>query len=488
MGVYGEEFAPLLPTVMPLLIASLSQSETLEKEDEGSLSLTSNGFTANPEGADGEDDNDEDFIDIDDLDDEDLDYAAGSAIAVEKEVATDALLEIFRSTKQHFLPYVEPVVKELLVLLDHFWDGIRKAAATTLLSYIATFHEISNTPQWTPGINPAPLSDSLKQLSEAILPPVIEMWQDEIDRDVVNSLCEDFQVLIEKVGPAIIVPDHLETLCHLVLQILERKSPCQLDTDEEEAPVDQPAEQSEYDALLICSACDLVAGLAKALGGDFSQAFGQFFPEMAKYYHPSRTSTERSTAVGSLAEVTEAMGPAIQPYTSQLLQLGVQGLQDDDFEVKSNAAYLVGTIISSSPENLSGQYGQVFGVLQPLFSAADDKKEVIRARDNACGAVARMILKGGEALPLDQILPPLIAAPRTPSRTPTCSRSSSPSSPTTMPPSSLTSTRSSRCLQRSSQTRPAPRRRRTSPSPPRLTRDCSSSSARCLRTRSRLPV
>lgn len=121
-----------------------------------------NGFTANPEGADEDDDNDEDFVDIDDLDDEDLDYAAGSAIAVEKEVATDALLEIFRSTKQHFLPYVEPVVKELLVLLDHFWDGIRKAAATTLLSYVATFHEISNTPRWTPGINPVrPKSDRL---------------------------------------------------------------------------------------------------------------------------------------------------------------------------------------------------------------------------------------------------------------------------------------------------------------------------------------
>lgn len=113
------------------------------------------------------------------------------------------------------------------------------------------------------------------------------MWQDEEDRDVVNSLCEDFQVLIDKVGPAVVVPDHLDTICHLVLQLLERKAPCQLDTDEEEDQLpasEKPEEQSEYDALLICSACDLVATLAKSLGPDFGQAFGQFYPEMAKFY------------------------------------------------------------------------------------------------------------------------------------------------------------------------------------------------------------
>jgi hypothetical protein len=123
-------------------------------------------------------------------------------------------------------------------------------------------------------------------LVNEILPPIIEMWQDEDDRDVVNSLCEDFQVLIEKCGPAVIVPDHVDNVCHIVLQILERKAPCQLDTDEEEetAATDKPEEQSEYDALLICSACDLVATLAKALGADFGQAFGQFYPEMAKFY------------------------------------------------------------------------------------------------------------------------------------------------------------------------------------------------------------
>lgn len=205
--VYGEEFAPLLPTVMPLLVASLEQSEIPDEgEDEKTLALTANGFTSKPEGDDNDED-DDDYVDMEDLEDGDVDFASGSAIAIEKEVATDALLEIFRSTKGHFVPYIEPVVKELVNLLEHFWDGIRKSAATTLLSFIATFHEMSGVPKWTPGIHPEPLPSSLNQLCEAILPKVIEMWEEEDDRDVVNSLCEDFQALIEKVGPAVIVPN-----------------------------------------------------------------------------------------------------------------------------------------------------------------------------------------------------------------------------------------------------------------------------------------
>ena len=413
--VYGEEFAPLLPTVMPLLLASLSQSETIET-DEKTLALTANGFTSKPEanGADEDEDDDDDFIDIEDLDEEDLDYAAGSAIAVEKEVSADALLEIFRNTKGHFLPYLEPTVKALIELLEHFWDGIRKSAATALLSFVATFGEISNLPPYTPGLKTSPLPQNMQDLADAIIQPVIDMWSEEEDRDVVNSLCEDFQVLIEKLGPAIIVPKHLDTICTFAIQILQKKAPCQRDGDEDEeepaAEADVPAEQSEYDALLICSACDLVAAIAKALGGDFKQAINDFLPELAKYYNPARTTTERSTAVGSLAEIVEAMGQAITPYTAQLMQLGMLALADEHAEVTSNAAFFVGCLVYASSNDLSGEYTRILAALQSLFMVKPNDKDSLRARDNACGAVARLILKNPNAVPLEQVLPPVLAA------------------------------------------------------------------------------
>lgn len=104
------------------------------------------------------------------------------------------------------------------------------------------------------------------------------------------------------------------------------------------------------------------------------------------------------------------MGEAITSYTPQLSQLAQAALADEDPEVQSNAAYFVGTLTSASSQDLSSQYGPIFALLQNLFAPKNDKKETMRARDNACGAIARMILKNRSAVPIEQVLPPVIAA------------------------------------------------------------------------------
>jgi len=77
-------------------------------------------------------------------------------------------------------------------------------------------------------------------------------------------------------------PD-LETICSIAVQVLEQKAFCQQDPDQD-AEEEAPEDQAEYDSVLISSAGDLVAALANALGADFAQAFGTFFPLIAKYY------------------------------------------------------------------------------------------------------------------------------------------------------------------------------------------------------------
>lgn len=67
------------------------------------------------------------------------------------------------------------------------------------------------------------------------------------------------------------------------MQILEQKSFCQQDPDQDEED-EAPEDQAEYDSVLISSAGDLVAALANVLSADFAVAFGTFFPQIAKYY------------------------------------------------------------------------------------------------------------------------------------------------------------------------------------------------------------
>jgi hypothetical protein len=208
---------------------------------------------------------------------------------------------------------------------------------------------------------------------------------------------------------------------HLDL-ILQRKAPCQVD-DEEEAEIAAAGDQSEYDAALISTACDLVGTLATVLGGDFAQLFPTFLPNMAQYYvrafscrasflrssllrlhqDPSRSAGDRSTAIGSLAEIVNGMEAAVTPFTDSLFPLFLRALADPEAEVQSNAAFAMGSLIYRSQTDLSSQHLTVLGALHPLFNPAADSTRKDNARDNACGAVARMMLKNIAAVPLDQV-------------------------------------------------------------------------------------
>lgn len=88
------------------------------------------------------------------LEDVDVDKMidVNSAIAVEKEIAADTIGTLFAATGNHFLPYVEQCTIELVSLLNHYYEGIRKSATDSLLQIARTFYELSNHQEWQPGI------------------------------------------------------------------------------------------------------------------------------------------------------------------------------------------------------------------------------------------------------------------------------------------------------------------------------------------------
>jgi hypothetical protein len=86
------------------------------------------------------------------LEDIDLDKLldVNSAIAVEKEIAADTIGTLFVATRAHFLPFVESSTLELVGLLAHYYEGIRKSATESLLQIVRTFYELSDPAEWQP--------------------------------------------------------------------------------------------------------------------------------------------------------------------------------------------------------------------------------------------------------------------------------------------------------------------------------------------------
>ncbi|PLW29932.1 hypothetical protein PCANC_25290 [Puccinia coronata f. sp. avenae] len=293
-------------------------------------------------------------------------------VAVEKLVAADAVLELFEYTKASFIPYLETSIKSLTPLLTHFYPTTRKATATTLLSFISTAHEISDSPKFEPGFANIKMLDDVCKLVDLIIPKIMSLWRGEEKCDVVSDLCSSLSSIISTVGAGVVALTYLDE-----------------------------ARISHWQSLLIGSAADLVGTFATVLGANFAQVFQQFLPAVSKYYNPCYSSTDQKNTIGLLAEVINGLGSAVSPFTEDVLTLGVKATKDDDVEVRSNAAFFLGLLAYWTTVDISSQYLSILKCLQPLFIVPNDasREKSKRAKDNAAGAVARMILKNKAALP-----------------------------------------------------------------------------------------
>jgi hypothetical protein len=191
---------------------------------------------------------------------------------------------------------------------------------------------------------------------------------------------------------------------------LEKKSLCQQDPDGDDESVGVDSDSSEYEAALISNAADVFGAMATVLGPDFAQAFGSVLPLISNYSNPKRHSSERSMAVGCLGEIIVGLKAGVTQFTQQLLEIISRGLRDEEPDVRSNAAFASGVLVENSQADLSPHYLALLTALQPFFSVPDHSAPAVyNARDNAAGAISRMIIKNAAAVPLDQVLPVIIS-------------------------------------------------------------------------------
>lgn len=153
------------------------------------------------------------------------------------------------------------------------------------------------------------------------------------------------------------------------------------------------------------TALDVVVGLAAALGS----AFGELWKIFEKPVLRLVSSTEdlhRSTAVGTIAEITKYTGEAITPFTESLGQALARRLSDPDPLTKSNAAYAIGLLVlhSSDTSKTVPLFPQIWEKLEPLLSVQE-----MRMTDNVAGAVSRMMLKNPENSFVSEALPAVIS-------------------------------------------------------------------------------
>ena len=223
----------------------------------------------------------------------------------------------------------------------------------------------------------------------------------------VTDIHRDVAATLKLCGPAVLMTENgtvVPDLCQQLLAVITKRHPCQQDLGDE-ADEDILDESSEYDWLVIETAMEVVTCLAVALGGQFAELWKMFEKPIVKYAS-SQESTERSAAVGTIAECVGNMGEGCTAYTTGLLKLLLHRLSDEDPETKSNAVYGIGLLCEKTTQDdeIVKALPTIFSKIEPLLDAQDQA----RLLDNTAGCVSRFLAKHPEKLPIAEVLPRLV--------------------------------------------------------------------------------
>lgn len=398
--VYGAEFAGFLEQIVPEILKCLEQDE----------------FTFG-----GSDPLEED----EDEDDENGGFNVHTGITIEKEIAALALAELAIGTGADFAKYVDVSIKTLEDQIENSY-GMREAAMSCMFKIAKAMFNSTKGPDFKPpkGVPQQPYADaSVIELMGRVRSAAIKILADEFELSMVTCILDSFADALSVCGPIAIIDNandsaSLEELCVQLMKLLNKEHPSQIDDEEEGAHDEEEDESSETATMLYDSALEILISLSLTLGPDFVKVFESFKDIIASNVN-SKDKTMRVSSIGCLAEISAGLKEA-NPYSDELFKLFTDKLaHDKSLEVKSNAAYGVGIVVEHSTADLSSTYPTVLRLLFALLNKVErrqskaedeDSKEVInRSYANACGCVARMLLKNVSAVPLEHVVPQLIS-------------------------------------------------------------------------------
>ena len=164
--------------------------------------------------ADGEDET----IADDEEDDDDAwdELTTVTAVALEKEIAVEVIGDVLTHTRKEYLPYLEKTIEAVMPMVEHSYEGVRKAAIGTLYRAYAALWGLAEDGQagkmdkWLPGL---PLkvqpTNEITKLGDMLMTATLAVWAEEEDRYV-------FRVLIT-VTEQSKVSSSLEMMTHMSL-------------------------------------------------------------------------------------------------------------------------------------------------------------------------------------------------------------------------------------------------------------------------------
>ncbi|KAG6679553.1 hypothetical protein I3842_14G138000 [Carya illinoinensis] len=388
----GQDFLPYMNVVMPPLL----QSAQLKPD----VTITS-----------ADSDND-----IEDSDDESMEtitlgdkrIGIKTSVLEEKATACNMLCCYADELKEGFFPWIDQVAPTMVPLLKfYFHEEVRKAAVSAMPELLHSAKLALEKGQ-AQGRN----ESYLKQLSDYIIPALVEALHKEPDTEISASMLDSINECLQISGP-LLDESQVRSIVKEIKQVITASSSRKRERAERTKAEDFDAEEGELikeENEQEEEVFDQVGEILGTLIKTFKASFLPFFDELSSYLTPmwgkDKTPEERRIAICIFDDVAEQCREAALKYYDTFLPFLLEACNDENPDVRQAAVYGLGVCAEFGGSVFKPLVGEALSRLNIVIRHPNAvEPDNVMAYDNAVSALGKICQFHRDSIDSAQVVP-----------------------------------------------------------------------------------
>ncbi|KAL3518942.1 hypothetical protein ACH5RR_021531 [Cinchona calisaya] len=388
----GQDFLPYMSVVMPPLL----QSAQLKPD----VTITS-----------ADSDNE-----IDESDDESMEtitlgdkrIGIKTSVLEEKATACNMLCCYADELKEGFYPWIDQVAPTLVPLLKfYFHEEVRKAAVSAMPELLRSAKLAVEK-----GIASGRNETYVKQLSDYIVPALVEALHKEPDTEICANMLDALNECLQISGP-LLDEKQVQSIVDEIKQVITASSSRKRERSERAKAEDFDAEEGELlkeENEQEEEVFDQIGEILGTLIKTFKASFLPFFDELSSYLVPmwgkDKTPEERRIAICIFDDVAEQCREAALKYYDTHLPFLLEACNDGNSDVRQAAVYGLGVCAEFGGAVFKPLVGEALSRLNVVIGHPNaHQPDNVMAYDNAVSALGKICQFHRDSIDSAQVVP-----------------------------------------------------------------------------------
>ncbi|CAI9290298.1 unnamed protein product [Lactuca saligna] len=388
----GQDFLPYMSVVMPplllsaqlkpdVIITSAASDNELDESDDESMETITLG---------------------------DKRIGIKTSVLEEKATACNMLCCYADELKEGFYPWIDQVAPTLVPLLKfYFHEEVRKAAVSAMPELLRSA-KLAIEKGLAQGRN----ESYIKQLSDYIVPALVEALHKEPDTEICASMLDALNECIQVSG-TLLDENQVRSIVDEIKQVITASSSRKTERAERAKAEDFDAEEGELlkeENEQEEEVFDQIGEILGTLIKTFKASFLPFFDEMSSYLMPmwgkDKTAEERRIAICIFDDVAEQCREAALKYYDTYLPFLLEACNDESPDVRQAAVYGLGVCAEYGGSVIKPLVGEALSRLNVVIRHPNAvHPENVMAYDNAVSALGKICHFHRDSIDSAQVIP-----------------------------------------------------------------------------------